>query len=46
MNVKTYQFIVSVKDDIHDASKTANVGTSGRQNLAKRTLTCYGGCAH
>jgi hypothetical protein len=40
--LKTYQFKVSVKD----ASKTAKIKISGRQNLAKWALTCYGGSTH
>ena len=40
---KTYQFKLSVKDDKNDAFKTANIKISGRQNLAKWALTCYGG---
>jgi len=40
---KTYQFKLSVKDDKNDACKTASIKISGRQNLAKWALTCYGG---
>jgi hypothetical protein len=43
---KTYQSKVSVKDDNYDACKTANIKISGRQNLAKWALTCYGGSTH
>jgi hypothetical protein len=43
---KTYQFKGSVKDDNYDACKTANMKISGRQNLAKLALTCYGGSTH
>jgi hypothetical protein len=43
---KNYQFQVSVKDDNYDACKTANITISGRQNLAKWALTCYGGSTH
>ena len=43
INVKNYQFKLSVKDDKNDACKTANIKISGRQNLAKWALTCYGG---
>jgi hypothetical protein len=37
---------VSVKDDKYDACKTVNINISGRQNLAKWTLTSYGGSTH
>jgi hypothetical protein len=30
----------------YDACKTANIKISGRQNLAKCALTCYGGFTH
>jgi hypothetical protein len=40
---KYHQFKVSVKDDNYDACKTANIKTSGRHNLIKWALTCYGG---
>ena len=43
INVKTYQFKLSVKDEKNDACKTANIKISGRQNLAQWALTCYGG---
>jgi hypothetical protein len=43
---KTYRYQVSVKDDNYDACKTANIKTSGRQNLAKWALTYYGGFTH
>jgi hypothetical protein len=34
-----------VIDENYDACKTANINISGRQNLAKWALTCYGGSA-
>jgi hypothetical protein len=44
---KTCQFKVNVKDDnYYDACQTANIKISGRQNLAKWALTCYGGSTH
>jgi hypothetical protein len=43
---KTYLFKVNVKDDNYDACKTGNINISGRQNLAKWALTCYGGSSH
>jgi hypothetical protein len=43
---KTHQFNVKVKDDNYDACKTAHIKISGRQNLAKRALTCYSGSTH
>jgi hypothetical protein len=46
INVKTYQFKVSVKDDNYDACHTANIIISGRQNLAKWALTCYDGSTY
>jgi hypothetical protein len=46
INVKTYHFKLSVKDDNYDACKTANIKISGRQNLAKWVSTCYGGSTH
>jgi hypothetical protein len=41
-----YQFQVNVNDDNYDACKTAIITISGRQNLAKWALTCYGGSTH
>jgi hypothetical protein len=41
INVKTYQFKVSVEDDNYDACKTANIKTLGRQNHATWALACY-----
>jgi hypothetical protein len=43
---KTYHFKLSVKDDNNDACKTANIKISGRPNLAKWALTCYGVSTH
>jgi hypothetical protein len=43
---KTFQFVLSVKDDNYDACKNANIEISGRQNLAKWALTFYGGSTH
>jgi hypothetical protein len=42
----TYQFKLSVKDDIYDACKTANIKMSGQKNLAKWALACYNGSTH
>jgi hypothetical protein len=42
---KTHQFTVNVKDN-YDACKTANIKISGRQNVAKWALTCYGDSTH
>jgi hypothetical protein len=35
-----------LKDDNYDACKTANIKISGRQNLVKWALTCFGGSTH
>ena len=43
---KNYQFKLCVKACNYDTCKTANIKISGRQNIAKWVLTCYGGSTH
>jgi hypothetical protein len=43
VNIKAFQFRVNVNVDNYDACKTANIKISGRQNIAKWALACYGG---
>jgi hypothetical protein len=46
INAKTDQFKLTVENDNYDTCETANIKISGRQNHAKRALTCYGGYTH
>jgi hypothetical protein len=42
---KTYQFKLRVKNN-NETCETANIKISGRQDLGRWALTCYGGSTH